>query len=175
MLGRPSTRPSSIVKPGTFTSAALRGSNTTAPGSSHTSNSPLHDGDAAEGGSSRQTSSGSFSGSGRQSTLEQAAAQSPTALSLIQQMPKGTTRVHAHISFCLLLLTCFPSPPIVSRTNPEEMVIQESWLRRQYVRTLVYCNTAMLMPDSTGSGERLLSLVQNKTNRKADPPFSVPQ
>jgi hypothetical protein len=40
----------------------------------------------------------------------------------------------------------------VTRTTPEDAAISESWLRRQFVRVLVYCNTAMLMPNASGSG-----------------------
>lgn len=67
----------------------MRGSNTSQGASSHTSNSPLHD----EEGGSRHNSSASIGSSAqgssaRTSSLETAAAP-PTALSLIQQMPKG--------------------------------------------------------------------------------------
>lgn len=59
--------------------------------SSHSSNNPLHDGDApggagTDGGSSRHTS---FSqGSSRAGSMDQPSVP-PTALSLVQQMPKG--------------------------------------------------------------------------------------
>jgi hypothetical protein len=43
----------------------------------------------------------------------------------------------------------------VTRTTPEDAAISESWLRRQFVRVLVYCNTAMLMPNASGSGAYL--------------------
>jgi hypothetical protein len=82
---------------------ALRSnSNKALEASSHTSSSPLHeDPSAAAGGdSSRHTSmSGSYSGtSTRTSSLEQAANFS--ALSLIQQMPKGTCFTHTRTSLC---------------------------------------------------------------------------
>jgi hypothetical protein len=69
---------------------ALRSSNNTQAASSHTSSSPLHEDPGAGGDTSRNTSmSGSYSGtSTRTSSLEQAANFS--ALSLVQQMPKGT-------------------------------------------------------------------------------------
>jgi hypothetical protein len=81
-------RPSSIKH--SPSNPTLRSSNNTQAASSQTSNSPLHEEPAAGGDSSRHTSmSGtSYSGTSRSSSLEQVA--SLTALSLIQQMPKGT-------------------------------------------------------------------------------------
>ena len=47
----------------------------------------------------------------------------------------------------------------MTRTNTEENIQTETWLRRQYIRMLVYCNTAMLMPDSTGVGKYFAAAV----------------
>ena len=47
----------------------------------------------------------------------------------------------------------------MTRTNTEDNIQTETWLRRQYIRMLVYCNTAMLMPDSTGVGKYFAAAV----------------
>lgn len=65
-------------------------------------------------------------------------------------------------------LSCQPdSNGAVGRGAPEDAVVLESWLRRQYVRTLVYCNTAMLMPDESGTGkdDGGCCLLTTQTNR----------
>lgn len=41
----------------------------------------------------------------------------------------------------------FQVPPT---NNNKEAAMLESWLRRQFARVLVYCNTALLMPDANG-------------------------
>lgn len=60
----------------------------------------------------------------------------------------------------------------VGRNATEETVILESWLRRQYVRTLVYCNTAMLMPDASGS-VLITDLTTLKASLNAESPDEV--
>jgi hypothetical protein len=82
----------------------------------------------------------------------------PTALSLIQQMPKGTVLCSASLVSIADLTLFFVPYHTVSRTSPEDAAVAESWLRRQFVRVLVYCNTAMLMPDESGSGTPPLSI-----------------
>jgi magnesium-transporting ATPase (P-type) len=132
----------------------------TAGASSHTSNNPLHDGDApaagAEAGSSNSSRNTSFSqgeggSSSRGGSVDQRALP-PSALSLIQQMPKGTVLCSASLVSTADLTLFFVRFHTVSRTSPEDAAVAESWLRRQFVRVLVYCNTAMLMPDESGSG-----------------------
>ena len=54
----------------------------------------------------------------------------------------------------------------------EETTILESWLRRQFVRVLVYCNTAMLMPDTTGA-VAITDLNSLKASLNAESPDEV--
>eukprot|EP00600_Ochromonadales_sp_CCMP1393_P005802 CAMPEP_0174957920 /NCGR_PEP_ID=MMETSP0004_2-20121128/2336_1 /TAXON_ID=420556 /ORGANISM="Ochromonas sp., Strain CCMP1393" /LENGTH=1496 /DNA_ID=CAMNT_0016206075 /DNA_START=185 /DNA_END=4675 /DNA_ORIENTATION=+ len=115
---------------------------------SYNSSSPLHDGGEAAmhpplvlsrppstTGSSHSANSGGVSSATTTGEAAAAAAAAvagaPSSLSLIQRAPRSGRYT-------------------LTEQTPEA-VAQEAWLRRQFVRVLVYCNTAMLMPDASGN------------------------
>jgi len=73
--------------------------------------------------------------------------------------------------FYFISFPVFYFPPVNKSTNEESCVL-ESWLRRNFVRVLVYCNTAMLMPDASGAVS-ITDLPSLKSSLNAESPDEV--
>eukprot|EP01032_Pedospumella_encystans_P016667 gene16667-19009_t len=134
--------------------------NPTSNNNTTTTDNPLH-GNSGKGGnnspknssaqdkkSTTTTANPISNGAGNNSSGKGGAVDPPSSLALLQQMP-----------------------PAGAASN-EENTILESWLRRQFVRVLVYCNTAMLMPDTTGA-VAITDLNSLKASLNAESPDEV--